>query len=739
MIQYIVYIKKIGYEITVKIVFKIGGILMCRVIKRDLSEEIFDKNKIFNAVYKSSINSKFGEDIDLAKSISLKIEEEIENSKNNFTVEEIQDKVECLLMESNRKDIAKKYILYREKRADIRNSKWKMDELQKSIWSNKYQYENESFDSWIERVSGGNKKIAKLIRERKFLFAGRILANRGLNKDGIKVTYSNCYVLNKPEDNLESIFDTAKKLAKTFSYGGGVGIDISNLRPNGALVHNSARTTTGAVSFMDLYSMTTGLIGQKGRRGALMISMDVNHPDIEEFIDIKTDLERVTKANISVRINKEFMDAVLDDKEYECKFEVKDTGQVIVKNVDAKALFMKLIKNNWDYAEPGILFWDNIEKNHLLSEDKNFKYAGVNPCAEEPLPAGGSCLLGSINLAEFIVEPFTKNSIFDIEKFKSCVADCVVGLNEVLEEGLSLHPLDEQIEAVTNYRQIGLGVMGIADMLIKLKLRYGSEESIKLCRELSKIMLNAAVKQSAILAKELGTYKKYNKEAVLSSKFFKENITEDVAELVKEYGLRNSQILTIAPTGSISTMLGISGGIEPIFNTSYTRKTETLHDEDVYYKVYTPIVSEYMHINNMDNEDELPNIFETAMTLKPIERINMQSAWQKNIDASISSTINLPHEATVEEVYNIYVEAYKNNLKGITIYRDGCKRSGILLNEKPKKDKTVKNEKSIDIEKEVSITTDEVERFVCPECNNETIIPTGGCAICLQCGYSKCN
>lgn len=213
----------------------------------------------------------------------------VNENKINLTVEDIQDNVEVLLMESNRKDVAKNYILYREKRSDIRKSKWQMDELQKSIWANKYQYNNETFNEWIERVSGGNKKIAKLIRERKFLFAGRILANRGLPKDGIKVTYSNCYVLSPPQDNLESIFDTAKYLARTFSYGGGVGIDISNLRPRGALVHNSAKTTTGAVSFMDLYSMTTGLISQRGRRGALMISMDVNHPDIEEFIDVKTD------------------------------------------------------------------------------------------------------------------------------------------------------------------------------------------------------------------------------------------------------------------------------------------------------------------------------------------------------------------------------------------------------------------------------------------------------------------
>ena len=297
---------------------------MIKLEKRDGTYEVFDKNKIINAIYKSTINSKYGIDKNLGKKIADNIEKMVNENKINLTVEDIQDNVEVLLMESNRKDVAKNYILYREKRSDIRKSKWQMDELQKSIWANKYQYNNETFNEWIERVSGGNKKIAKLIRERKFLFAGRILANRGLPKDGIKVTYSNCYVLSPPQDNLESIFDTAKYLARTFSYGGGVGIDISNLRPRGALVHNSAKTTTGAVSFMDLYSMTTGLIGQRGRRGALMISMDVNHPDIEEFIDLKTDLEKVTKANISVKINDEFMKAVLNKSMYECKFKVKD-------------------------------------------------------------------------------------------------------------------------------------------------------------------------------------------------------------------------------------------------------------------------------------------------------------------------------------------------------------------------------------------------------------------------------
>lgn len=710
---------------------------MIKLEKRDGTYEIFDKNKIINAVYKSTINSKYGIDKNLGKKIADNIENMINENKINLTVEDIQDNVEVLLMESNRKDVAKNYILYREKRADLRKSKWQMDELQKSIWANKYQYNNESFNEWIERVSGGNKKIAKLIRERKFLFAGRILANRGLPKDGIKVTYSNCYVLSPPQDNLESIFDTAKYLARTFSYGGGVGIDISNLRPKGATVHNSAKTTTGAVSFMDLYSMTTGLIGQRGRRGALMISMDVNHPDIEEFIDVKTDLEKVTKANISVRINDEFMKAVLNKSTYECKFKVKADGEEIVKEVDAYKLFMKLITNNWDFAEPGILFWDNIEKNHLLSEDKDFKYAGVNPCAEEPLPAGGSCLLGSINLSEFVIAPFTKHAMFDKTKFKSCVRDCVVGLNEVLEEGLSLHPLKEQRESVSKYRQIGLGVMGIADMLIKLNIRYGSDEAIKLCEQLSNMMLNEAVKQSALLAKEYGSYEKYNEKALFKSSFFINNIKEDVKDLVKKYGLRNSQLLTIPPTGSISTMLGISGGIEPMFNLSYFRKTESLHNEDVFYKVYTPIVKEYMDINEITNEEDLGDIFVTAMNLKPEERIKMQKAWQINIDASISSTINLPYEATVEDVYNIYVSAWENNLKGITIYRDGCKRSGVLLNEKPKENK--KNNSYEEIEIEDKLKEEETEKFVCPECGNESIIPTGGCGICLQCGYSKCN
>ncbi|OSB10755.1 adenosylcobalamin-dependent ribonucleoside-diphosphate reductase [Paraclostridium bifermentans] len=708
---------------------------MKKIIKRDGSIEKFSKVKIADAVYKSTINSEKGIDKNLGNEIANKVEEIFENSDKSLNVEEIQDLVEVLLMESNRKDVAKHYILYREKRANIRKKPWDMDELQKSIWKNKYRYNKENFDEWINRISAKNTRIGKLIRQKKFLFAGRILANRGLYKDGLKVTYSNCYVLEPPKDNLEDIFDTAKKLARTFSYGGGVGIDISKLRPRGAKVNNSAKNTTGAVSFMELYSMTTGLIGQRGRRGALMISMEVSHPDIADFIDIKTDLTKITKANISVRINDEFMKAVENNETYRCEFTVEGNNEHVIKEVDAKKLFMKLCKNNWDYAEPGILFWDNIKKHHLMSEDKEFAYSGVNPCAEEPLPSGGSCLLGSINLAEFVIQPFGTSATFDTNKFKACVRESVIALNQVLDEGLDLHPLQEQKISVDRYRQIGLGVMGIGDMLIKMNMRYGSDKSIELCKFIARTMLNEAVKQSSLLAKEYGSFKEYKKEAILKSKFFNDNIDDDIKELVELYGLRNSQLLTIPPTGSISTMLGISGGIEPIFNISYIRKTESLHDEDVYYKVYTPIVKEYMDLKNITDEKDLPDIFVTAMNLDYEDRIKMQQAWQQYIDASISSTINLPYETTVEDVYEIYIKAWKHNLKGVTIFRDGCKRSGVLINEKPKDEK-----KENDLKEEICVTEDDKnEKFICPECGNEQMANTGGCSICLKCGYSGCN
>ena len=563
------------------------------------------------------------------------------------------------------------------------------NQLGTDIWTKKYCNEGESFDEWVGRISGGNEEIARYIREKKFLFGGRILSNRGLDKEGRKVTYSNCYVVDPPEDNIESIFDCAKKLARTYSYGGGCGVDISKLSPRGARINNAAKETSGSVSFMELYSLVTALIGQNGRRGALMISIDCSHPDVEEFIDLKTDLEKVTKANISVRIHEDFMEAVKKNEDYLLHYTRQATGQVIEKQVNAKDLFRKIAETNWDYAEPGALFWDRIEGWNLLSNTKEFSYAGVNPCAEEPLPAGGSCLLGSINLSAFVTDPFTDHAQFDFEGLKHCVEVSVGALNEVLEEGLPLHPLQEQQESVAKWRQIGLGIMGLADCLIKLGLAYGEEEAVVMCDKIGFAMADSAIAASAKLAKEKGAYPACEIDEVMSTPYFLANTTEKTRELVKKYGLRNSQLLTIAPTGTLSTMLGISGGIEPVYANYYERKTESLHGTDVYYKVYTKIVETYMKQFGIKSDAELPDYFVTAMTLDYRQRIDMQSIWQQHIDASISSTVNVPNGFTVEETEGLYMYAYEKGLKGITIFRDGCKRIGILNTDMKKEKKEV--------------------------------------------------
>ena len=403
-----------------------------------------------------------------------------------------------------------------------------------------------------------------------------------------------------------------------------------------------------------------------------MISLDCHHPDLLDFIDIKTSPDAVTKANISVRVTDDFMEAVINDKDWVMSFTRPETNEPITKTANAREIFENLCRKNWDWGEPGILFWDTISNYNLLEYDDSFEYAGTNPCAEEPLPAGGSCLLSSINLSAFV-----RNKEFNFDDFGETVAHGIIYLNEVLEEGLPLHPLREQRQSVADWRQIGLGIMGLADMLIKMELPYDSEQARHLCERIGLVMADQALYTSAFLAGHNGSYDNY-KSCVQKSGFLKNNTCESTREVIKAYGLRNSQLLTIAPTGTISTMLGISGGIEPIFANSYTRKTESLHGHDEYYKVYTPIVKEYMDEHGIKDEAELPNWFCTSSTISPLNRVLMQGAWQRHIDASISSTVNLPEEATIEDVEEIYLNAWKEGLKGITVFRNGCKRLGIL-------------------------------------------------------------
>lgn len=709
---------------------------MLKVEKRNGMIVDFEGEKIVNAISKAMAETEIGVDKEIAQKIA-------DNAYDNFSnlevvhIEKIQDFVEIELMKT-RPDVAKKYILYRDERARLRKYGWQMTDLQRDIYEKKYRFENESFDEFLTRVSGGNNFIKKAIKDKKFMPAGRILAGRGLDKNGRKVTLSNCYVMPKVEDNIESIFDTAKYMARTYSYGGGVGLNLSKLRPKGAKVRNAASTTTGAVSFMDLYSLVTGLIGMKGRRGALMLNLDCNHPDIEDFIDVKNDLSKVNYANISVNITDEFMQAVVEDKEYELYFYVDATEEEIRKTINARELFRKLAENNWNMAEPGILYQDRINSWHLMSEDDTFEFAGVNPCAEETLPGYGSCNLSSINLSEFVINPFTKDAKFHFEIFGEMVRKGVIYLNEVLDENMNLHPLSQQRELSRELRQIGLGIMGVADMFIKMGVKYGSEESIELIHQIGSVLVNEALRQSALLAKEYGPFPRYRKEKVLKSPFLLANADSDVMELIEKHGLRNSQLLTIPPTGSVSTLIGCSNGVEPIFQVSYIRKSESLHHEDTYYKVFTPIVKEYMDRNNLTKEEELPDFFVTTSNLDYKSRIDVQSTWQQYIDASISSTVNVPNEFTVEEVEELYIYAWEKGLKGVTIYRDGCARSGVLISDKSNMSKIEKIEKLQREIEQLVIEQLEEDPDTCPMCGGK-LIHSGGCSECQDCSYSPCS
>jgi len=707
-----------------------------KVEKRNGMIVDFDGDKIVKAITKAMAETDEGIDFDLAMEIADKVYNAFKD-REIIHIENIQDFVEVELMRAT-PIVAKKYILYREERARLRKHGWAMTDLQRDIYEKKYRYDNESFEDFLARVSGNNSFIMKAIKDKKFMPAGRILAGRGLNKFGRKVTLSNCYVMPKVEDNIESIFDTAKYMARTYSYGGGVGVSLSKLRPKGAKVNNAASTTTGAVSFMDLFSMVTGLIGMKGRRGALMINLDCNHPDIEDFIDVKNDLKKVNYANISVNVTDEFMNAVVEDRDFELYFKVEATGEEIRKKVRARELFKKIAKNNWNMAEPGLLFIDKINSWHLMSEDKDFEFAGVNPCAEETLPAWGSCNLSSINLSEFVRDPYSERARFEFNNFAEMVRQGVIYLNEILDENMELHPIREQREMARELRQIGLGIMGVADMFIKMGIRYGSKESIDLIHEIGKVLINEALKQSALLAKEYGPFPRYKKEAVLKSPFLLSNATEEVLDLIEKYGLRNSQLLTIPPTGSISTLIGCSNGLEPIFQISYTRKSESLHQEETYYKVFTPIVKEYMDRHNVSREEDLPDYFVTAHDLNYKERIEVQAAWQQYIDASISSTVNVPNEFTVEEVEELYIYAWKKGLKGITIYRDGCARDGILISNKAKMSKLDRIQKLQEELNELIVEQLKEDPDVCPMCGG-TMIHSGGCSECQDCGYSPCS
>ncbi len=491
---------------------------------------------------------------------------------------------------------------------------------------------------------------------------------------GNGILTGNCYFFKIREDSIEAIFDFCKEAARTYSYGGGVGTDISVLRPKGSPVNNAAIYSSGSVSFMELLSTTTGTIGQAGRRGAQMITIRVDHPDVLDFINVKRDLKKVNYANISVKITDAFMKAVEDDEDFGLYF--KNEKVELRRKVRARQVWKELVRGAWESDEPGVIFWDTI-KRESTTEYNKMAVEGVNPCSEQTLENYGCCCLGSVNLSAFVREPFTEHSSIDWEALVRATQFAVRFLDNVLDYNADKHPLVQQKEASLWSRRIGVGITGLGDMLIKLGLKYDEEATIEFVDKLFERIKNIIYDYSTELAVEKGPFPAFDAEKHLAQPFI-QRLDPKVKEKIRLQGIRNAAITTIPPVGSGSVLAGSSSGVEPVFAFHYTRRSKSLSEGE--FKVFHPLVKEYTSRAEVTDPSHLPNYFVTAHQIRPEMRVKMQATIQKHIDTAISSTVNLPEEITPEEIEKIFFFAWKLGCKGITIYREGS-REGILETE----------------------------------------------------------
>lgn len=552
------------------------------------------------------------------------------------------------------------------------------NKLGMDIWNKKYRYNNETFDEWLDRVSGGNIELRNLIKDKKFMFGGRITANRNTGK---KASMMNCYSRGFILDSLDDIMQANTDIAMTFKTQGGQGLSLSKLRPKGCGINHGQFESDGIIPFMELYNRTTESISQGGsRKGALLIGLDIWHKEAEEFIKIKSEEGRIQKANLSLEIDDNFMKCVkkyYDTGEVITKHIIRDYGgNTIEYDVTPINLYKLMMEKAYDWAEPGCIFTNRFRNYNLMEHCPDYIIEICNPCGEQPLGKNSACDLGSINLSEFVIEQFTDQARFDFDNFAIAIDIGVRALDEIIDENQDNHALEEQKEMSLNYRNIGLGIMGMWDMLCKLNMKYGSEESKNFVGYLFDFMFRRAIIASSALAKEKGVFPCYSPN-VLKSNIMKKHFTEDdIKKLeIDKNGLRNCSLLSIAPTGSIGTMLNISTGCEPAFQISYKRKTESLNDKDTYYDVYIDLAKQYM---NKNHTNILPNTFIISSDIKWEDRIDMQSILQEHVDTAISSTINLSNKTTKEEIEQLYLYAWEKGLKGVTIFRDGCARTGIL-------------------------------------------------------------
>lgn len=546
------------------------------------------------------------------------------------------------------------------------------------------------------------KNFYWLLENFRFVPGGRIMFGAGNPR---RATLLNCYYNPIKDDSIEGIFECAKEMARTYSFGGGVGIDITILRPKGSPVNNAAIYSTGAVSFMDLFSKVTGTIGQAGRRGALMITIEDRHPDVLDFISVKDDPLRmnVRYANISVKISDEFMNAVKADGTFTLWFE-SDRVKRVEHKIKAREIWNQLIKRAWSSAEPGVIFWTTAKKFSPTEYDEKMSIKGCNPCSEQMLEDYGCCNLGNINLSKFVEVPFRKKP--DVEKFwdvfakkgsekameyakeqgwahpnlielEKVVRIGVRFLDDVLDYAADRHPLKAQKEASLYTRRVGLGATGLADMLAMMCMKYDTDDAVLMMDKLFEFIKTIAYDESTEIAREKGSFPAFIKNKHIEGLFLR-GLSEELREKIWNYGLRNACLLTIPPVGSGAILAGTTGGIEPIFALSYIRRSESLSQK--YFKVYHPLVAVYLEAFGGKDEKDLPDFFVTAHQIDPRMRVRIQGTIQKHIDSSISSTVNLPAHTTPEEIGRIYELAWESGCKGITVYREGS-REGVLITE----------------------------------------------------------
>lgn len=564
---------------------------------------------------------------------------------------------------------------------------WAKDEVAYNVFRAKYAKDDmESPAMFCQRVASIcdesiRDRVECLLANGTFFFGGRTMYLAG-RKNEINAAGSNCYVVPIEDDTIEAIYEANKHMARIFSKGGGVGTDISILRPRNAKVNNAAKSSTGAVSFLDLFNETGNVISQHGRRGATMVSIDCSHPDIEELLDTKMKGDRLRSMNVSIKFTDEFMTAVDCDKPYTLKFDVKSTGEHIEKTIKAREFFKKFCECQWNWGDPGALFIDEFNDYNLLSGYDNFHILTTNPCAELPLGAWGSCNLGSINLAKFV---HMRTGKFCWDSFIDTVHVAVRALNDALDYSYDKQPYEENRKYIRDWRPIGLGVFGYADMLVELGLKYGSEKALEFTRKLFHCLTNEAVKASALLCQDyFNTFGEYDYDKTADSKFF-QSLDDDTKKCVKEHGLLNGQLISIAPTGSISLLAGrYTGGCEPIYKLYYERTTHKLEEQGKTFRVFSHSIEDLLVRNElpMDTSAEdikkmFPYVIESH-DVEPIRRILTQATMQKYVDNSISSTVNLPESATPDDIFAIYDAAWQAGCKGITVFRDNCARGNIL-------------------------------------------------------------